>query len=189
VSTVAIDFDKIAWRNARGEEVNLKMTSEGIIELPWKRAPLTGDRRSLKDWIRMASGKSQYYISKLLNQMFNATSYSFPGTLYFALWTSTLSASSTGSTSGETAYTSYARVGVANNTTNYSTSASGSSTTNSTAITFAANTGSASTITYVMIVDASSTGNMIYFGSITSTTINAGDTPQMNSSALTVSEA
>lgn len=137
----------------------------------------------------MASGKSNTQISKILNAEFNAASYSSPATLYFALWTATLSASSTGSTAGEASYTGYARVAVTANTTNFPTSSGGAAIQNGTAITFAANAGSLQTMTYVAICDASSAGNILYWGSITSTAINPGDTPQINVNGLTASEA
>ena len=78
----------------------------------------------------MASGKSHTQISKLLNAEFNAAAYSSPATLYMALWTSALSASSTGSTSGEASYSGYARVAVTANTTNFPTSSGGAAITN-----------------------------------------------------------
>lgn len=146
--------------------------------------------RSLRDVVLWASGKSNYYISKLLNQFWNATAFTFPSTLYFALWTATLSATSTGSTAGETTYTGYARVAVTANTTNFPSSSGGSNIQNGTAITWAANGGAtAPAITYIGVLDASSTGNMLFWGSITSTTINPGDTPQININGLTASEA
>lgn len=146
-------------------------------------------RRGVRDWVRWASGKSQYLISKILNQIFNATSYSFPATLYAALWTSTLTAASTGATSGEASYTGYARVAVTANTTNFPLSSGGSAIQNATAITFAANAGTLQTATYFAILDALTTGNLLYWGSIASTAINPGDTPQVNVNALTASEA
>lgn len=136
----------------------------------------------------MASGKSQVQISKLLNAEFNAASYSSPATLYMALWTSALSASSTGSTSGEASYTGYARVVVTANTTNFPTSSGGAAITNGTAITFGANAGSLQAVTYFAILDAATAGNILYWGSITSTNIQPGDTPQLAASALTVTE-
>ncbi len=147
--------------------------------------------RSLRDLVVWASGKSNFYITKILNILWNATSYSFPATLYFALWTSALTASSTGATSGEAAYTSYARVAVTANTTNFPASSGGSNITNGTAITWPANTGGAETETYLAVLDVATlgSGNILYWGSITSTTINGGDTPQINTSGLTASEA
>lgn len=137
----------------------------------------------------MASGKANYYISKLLNQFWNAAAYSFPGTLYMALWTTTLTAASTGSSGTECSYTGYARVAVTANTTNFPTSSGGGNIQNATAITFAANAGSLQTATYFAVCDASSSGNMLFWGSITSTAVNPGDTPQVNINGLTASEA
>ncbi len=139
----------------------------------------------------MASGKSQYYISKKLNQAFNATSFSDPGTLYMAIWTATLTAASTGATAGECSYTGYARVAVTANTTNFPVSAAGSAITNAVAITFATNAGSLQTGTFFAILDAATlgAGNILYWGSISSTAINPGDTPQVAICGLTATEA
>jgi len=137
----------------------------------------------------VASGKSQVQISKLLNAQFNAAAYSSPATLYMALWTATLTAASTGSTAGEASYTGYARVAVTANGTNFPTSTGGAAITNGTAITFGANAGVLNTITFFAICDASTAGNILYFGSVTSTAINPGDTGQIAISALSASEA
>lgn len=171
----AVVFDR------RGRQGVLKVQGGALVFKPFERG--------IRDWIRLATGKSQYLISKLLNQIFNAAAYSFPGTLFMALWTSTLNAASTGSTSGEASYTGYARVSVPANTTNFPTSSGGAAIANGTAITFPANAGSLQTMTFFAITDASSAGNILYWGSISSTAINPGDTPQVNTSALTVTEA
>lgn len=177
-----IALDRIDWIGRDGLHYRARQKNGVLVFKPVLK--------SLKDIIVYASGKSNYYISKVLNQFFNATAYTFPGTLYFALWTATLSASSTGSTAGEAAYTGYARVAVTANTTNFPTSSGGAAITNGTAITWGANSGAgAETETYCAILDASTTGNMLYWGSITSTTVNVGDTPQINTSGLTASEA
>lgn len=137
----------------------------------------------------MASGKSIVQVSKILNAEYNATAYSSPATLYMALWTTTLTSASTGSSGTECSYTSYARVAVTANTTNFPASAAGSNIQNATAITFPANTGSLNTATFFAICDASTAGNIIMFGSITSTAVNPGDTPQVAVNGLTASEA
>jgi len=139
----------------------------------------------------MASGKSNVQISLILNAEFNAAAYSSPATLYMALWTSALSASSTGATAGECSYTGYVRVGVTANTTNFPTSSGGAAIQNATAITYAANAGVLQTATYFAILDSPTlgAGNIIYWGSISSTAINPGDTPQVAIHGLTVSEA
>lgn len=183
MSTVAIDPTTVDWHGRDGLHYRARWNQAGVLVFK-------PHLRSLKDFIRWASGKSNYYISKLLNQFWNAAAYSFPGTLYFALWTTTLSASSTGSSGTEAAYTGYARVAVTANTTNFPTSSGGAAINNGTAITWGANSGGAGeTETYIAVCDASSAGNMLFWGSITSTTINVGDTPQINTSGLTASEA
>lgn len=177
------DIATLDWRRAGDGKRMKPIIRDGVLVGMRPRV------RSLRDLVVFASGKSQYYISKLLNQFFNTTAFTFPTPLFFGLWTSALTAASTGSTAGETTYTGYGRVSVTPNSTNFSTSAAGSSTTNNTAITFGADTAGTPAITFVGIFDASSAGNMLYFASITSTTINVGDTPQINASALTASEA
>jgi hypothetical protein len=139
----------------------------------------------------MASGKSVVQISKILNAVYNAASYSSPATLYFALWTATLTSASTGATAGECSYTGYARVVVTANTTNFPASVAGSNIQNATAITWAANAGSLQTATFLAILDSATlgAGNIIMFGSIASTAVNPGDTPQINVNGLTGTEA
>lgn len=181
MSTVAIDLTAIDWHGRDG--LRYRAISRGGTLIFKPRI------RSLRDLVVWASGKSNYYISKLLNQFWNAAAFSFPATLFAAGWTATLDKTSTGSTAGESAYTGYARVSVTANTTNFPTSSGGGNIQNATAITFAANAGSLSTWTFFAILDAVATGNMLFWGSITSTAINPGDTPQVNINALTASES
>jgi hypothetical protein len=181
MSAIAIDPRVVDWRGPGGLRYRARYRDGVLIFKPRVR--------SLKDLILWASGKSNYYISNLLNRFWNATTFSFPTTLYFALWTATLTAASTGSTAGEGSYTSYARVAVTANTTNFPISSSGSAIQNATAITWPTNTGSLQTMTFVAVLDAATTGNILFWGSITSTAINPGDTPQINVSGLTATEA
>ena len=184
---LAVDPTRVDWhgKDRWGRERRFKGSiRDGVLVL-------TPRVRDWRDFVVWASGKSNYFISKLLNQLFNATSYSFPSTSYFALWTATLSATSTGATAGEAAYTGYARVAMTDNATNFSTSSSGSSTTNNVAITWGANSSGSEIETYIAILDSATVGagNILYWGSISSTTIATGETPQINISGLTVSEA
>lgn len=177
----AIEFDQIEWRDKRGRRVNLALRGGAIV--------ITRPHsRSIRDWVVYATGKSNDWISKFLNATFNQASISFVATLYMAIWTSTLNAASTGSTAGEASYSGYARVGVVCNTTNFPTSSGGAAITNGTAITFPPNGGSLQTGTFFAITDAATNGNIKYWGSIASTAINPGDTPQVAPSALTVTE-
>lgn len=182
MTAAAIDPTTIDWHGRDGLHYRASWRDGVLVFKP--------RLRSLRDLVVWASGKSNYLISKVLNQFWNATAYTFPSTLYFALWTSTLTAASTGSSSGEAAYTGYARVAVTANTTNFPSSSGGANITNATAITWGANSGAGSeTETYLAVLDAASAGNILYWGSITSTTIGVGATPQINTSGLTAGEA
>ncbi len=123
----------------------------------------------------MAGGASfsDYLELKVLDHIFNDGTYSVP-TASLGLWTSALTDASTGSTSGEAAYTTYARVTIA--ASDMSAAASGSKT-NSAALTFPACTASSSTITYWGTFDATTAGNMLVWGTATSTVISTTQTP------------
>lgn len=176
-----IALDQVAWRDMRGRPVRLAMVDGALTARPVGRG--------VKDWVVWASGKTNYLISKVLNWFWNATAFTPPATLYAALWTTTLTAASTGSSGTEASYTSYARVAMTANTTNFPLSSAGSNIQNATAITFPANTGTLQTMTFFAICDAATVGNMLYWGSIASTAVNPGDTPQVNINGLTASEA
>lgn len=173
---------QIEWRNARGRRVKASVNRSGVLVF----RPFV---RDIRDFVRWASGKTTYYISKLLNQFWNAAAYTFPSPLYFALWTTTLTSASTGSSGTECSYTGYARVSMTANTTNFPTSSSGGNIQNAVAITWPANSGSLNTATYLAVCDAATVGNMLFFGSITSTAVNPGDTPQVAINGMTASEA
>jgi hypothetical protein len=192
-----IALDRIEWHNRRGNRVNLTFRPDGTIGAsPWlpsfrPGAVITrGFRRSLKDLVVWASGKSNFYISKILNAYWNATSYSFPASSFHALWTSTLNAASTGATAGECLYTAYARVTVSASTGNFPASVGGAAVTNGVAITFPANGGSLQTATFYAVLDSATlgAGNIIYWGSISSTAINPSDVPTVQVGALSSSE-
>jgi len=139
----------------------------------------------------MAGSKSNYLSKKLLDLPLSATAFTAASPIYAALWTSALDDTSTGATAGEAAYTSYARVAITNNATNWP-AATGSTTatkSNANAITFPASTGGTSTVTYMCLVDsASGAGNIYYWCTVTSVTVNSGDTPQIAASAFSVVE-
>lgn len=183
MTAVTVNLADVRWFDRKGRAVTLEAVGGRIIAKPRREG------KALRDWVVWTSGKSNYLISKILNWIYNAASYTPPATLYLALWTTTLTAASTGSTGTEASYTGYARVAITANTTNFPTSSGGAAITNGTAITFPPNAGTLQTMTYAELVDASTAGNALYFGSITSTAVNPGDTPQVNTSGLTGSEA
>lgn len=107
-----------------------------------------------------------------------ANVYSPPATIYVGLSRTTVTTfTDAGTGYSEPPGSGYARVAVANNTTNWA-AAAGSPTvkTNLTSITFPAATGSWGTITYIFISDAATAGNILLKGTLsTPRQVNAGD--------------
>lgn len=138
---------------------------------------------------------SDYLENKLIDQIFRGQAFSFPATLHVALFTANPS-----DTGGGTEVTggSYARVAVTASLANWagtqsagSTTASsgtGGTTSNNNAITFPAPTANWGTITGFGIFDASSAGNLLFWGSLsTSKTVNNGDAaPAFSAAALSI---
>ena len=119
---------------------------------------------------------SNYLEDKVQDHVLGGGDYTRPGTVYVALCTTAPTDASTGSTIVEPSGGSYARVAVTNNATNFPAS-SGGAKSNGTAITFPTATGSWGTVTHFAIVDASSNGNVLWWGSLgSSKTIDTGDT-------------
>lgn len=150
----------------------------------------------LKDRISMMSGSLANFSSKALqDSIFGKTAFTAATTVYFGLWTAALDDTFTGGTASEAAYTSYARLGLTNNTTIFATG-SGSTTyqkqfPSDAAKNFATSTGSTATVTFLGILDgnAGTSGDHGYaWCSVTSTTINSGDTPQLAQNAITVTQ-
>lgn len=143
--------------------------------------------------LQMAGSLSAYAAGKVVEELFGGVAFTQPTNTYLGLWAATLDDTSTGSTGSEAGYTSYARtlIGTANNQTDAWNAATGTTTktvTNKNAITCPTSTGTGTnnTITYVGVLDASTVGNMLCWASVTSTTINNGDTPKVNASALSI---
>ena len=108
--------------------------------------------------------------------------YTFPSSVYVALFTSDPGES--GSLAGEVSGGSYARQLVA-----FSAVSSGS-TSNSGALTFPVATASWGTITHVGIMDALTSGNVLYYGALgTSKTVGLGDQLSFAIGTLSVTEA
>jgi hypothetical protein len=98
--------------------------------------------------------------NKVLDYNFGITSYSPPATLYFAL--STTSPDISGSNFTEPSSGAYARVGLTNNKTNWTTAASGILT-NSTAVNFVESTASWGTVVSVGLFDSLTGGNLLWY--------------------------
>lgn len=144
------------------------------------------------------SQASDYLENKLVDLLFRAQALTPPATLYVALYTATPADAGGGT---EVSGNAYARVAVTSSLANWagtqsagSTSASsgtGGQTSNNAAINFPTPTPSGwGTCTHFAIFDASSGGNMITWGALTTPkTINAGDTVSFPIGTLTVTIA
>jgi hypothetical protein len=143
----------------------------------------------------MAGSKSNYLSLKVLDHVLGNTGYTAPATVYVGLWTTAgaLTDAATGSTTAEvsTSGTAYARQSVTNNTTNWP-NASGSTTglkQNGTAITWTTATASWGTVNQFALLDASSAGNILFWGDLTSAKpIATGDTASFSAYALSITE-
>lgn len=143
----------------------------------------------------MASGKGYYLANKLCEHSMGKTSFTMPTSTYMALLTTAVGASTTGLsttvTQYEPTYTGYARKQLnASSGADLGTASSGSLT-NVNALVFAACTNLSSVITAFCTIDSSSgAGNMLYFGTITSKTIDTNNTPPtIGVGALVITEA
>jgi hypothetical protein len=126
---------------------------------------------------------SDYLENKLVDHILRAQTFTAPATVYVSLHTSATTDAGGGT---EVTGGSYARVAVTSSLSNWagtqsagSTTASsgtGGATSNNGAITFPAPSASWGTISHFAIWDASTAGNMLFHGSLTtSKTVNNGD--------------
>lgn len=130
------------------------------------------------------SSFGDYLENELLDHVFGAAAYTAPGTLYLAL--STTNPLDDGSGINEPSGGSYARLGVANNLTNWPAAAGGSKS-NGQDFTFVTATASWGVIAYMAIFDAVTGGNMLAHAALTSSkTIDNGDTVIFETGNLTV---
>jgi hypothetical protein len=129
------------------------------------------------------SAASDYLENKLLDHTLRNTAFSQPSALYLGLFTADTGLEAN-SPSAEVSGGSYARKTVA-----FAAASSGSAATNAT-VTFDTATANWGTITHVAVMDASSSGNVLFWGAVTtSKTIENGDTFQVSSGNLTISLA
>ncbi len=136
----------------------------------------------------MSGSMSQYCETAVLAHIVGKTSFTLPS-CYLALCTTVPTSASTGSTIAEATYTGYARITTSGDW-SAPTAASPSTIFNGTAITFAACTGSTSTVIGFAACDALTVGNMLWWGSCTSTVISTTQTPAtfaINALELTLS--
>jgi hypothetical protein len=136
------------------------------------------------------SAASNYLENKVLDHVLTGTAYTQPAARYLALFTNTSTNAATNLEAGtltdeiSTSGTAYAREVVT-----FAAASSGSSATNAT-VTFDAATANWGTITHVAVMDASTSGNVLFWGAVTTAkTIETGDTFQVTSGNLTVALA
>jgi len=111
---------------------------------------------------------SNFLETKLLDHVFGDTAYTAPGTLYLGLHTSDPAEDDSG-TEVSTSGTAYARQTVAFTT-------SGDTTSNTAAVEYPTATASYGTVSHVGVYDASTAGNLLSYGALTtSKAIATGD--------------
>lgn len=129
------------------------------------------------------SAASDYLEDAVLDHVLGNTTYTPAGTLYLGLWTADDGLES-GTLTSEVSGGSYARQSIT-----FDAAASGSADSAAT-VTFPAATANWGTITHVAIMDASTAGNVLFHGAVTtSKTIESGDTFQVSAGNLTISLA
>jgi hypothetical protein len=129
------------------------------------------------------SALSSYLENKINDHVLGGSDYTRPATVYFALYTSAPTETGGGS---ECSGGSYARVSVTNNSTNFPASSSGVKA-NGTAITFPTATANWGTVAAFGVFDASTGGNLLYFGTLSATrTVTSGDTARFAAGDFTI---
>ena len=124
----------------------------------------------------MSGTLSAYAEAALLNVLVGKTAFATP-TVYVALCTTLPTVASTGSTLVEPSGNGYARKSTAAGDWNAASGSNPASISNANAITFATcTTATWGAIVGFALVDASTSGNVLAWGSLTSKTINVGDT-------------
>jgi len=128
------------------------------------------------------SAASDYLELKLLDHTLGNTAYAQP-TNYVGLYTGD-GGLEANSPSAELSGSGYARQAAS-----FAAASGGSCSTDAT-ITFPAATGNWGTITHVAVLDAATSGNVLFWGAVTSSkTIETGDTFQISSGNLTITLA
>lgn len=143
------------------------------------------------------SAMSDYLENKLVDLTLRGQAFTPPATLYFGLHTTATTDAGGGT---EVSGGSYARVAVTASLSNFNatqggagsaSSGTGGVTSNATTITFPAPTGNWGTVSHWAVWDASTGGNMLFHGALTTAkTINNGDAaPSFAAAALTLTFA
>lgn len=125
---------------------------------------------------------SDYLENKLLDHALATAAYTAPTDVYVGLHTGSPLDDDSGANEVTTSGSAYVRKAAS-----FAAASAGSAATDAT-ITFDAATSNWGTITHISLYDASSAGNLLFHGAVTtSKTIETGDTFQISSGNLTIS--
>jgi hypothetical protein len=131
---------------------------------------------------------SNYLENKILDHSLNVAAFTQPSALYLGLFTNTSTNAASNLEAGTltdevgTSGTAYQRQSIAFG------AASGGSSANSATVTFPVATASWGTITHVAILDAQTSGNVLYWGAVTTAKpIDIDDTFQVSTNNITIS--
>lgn len=149
---------------------------------------------TLRDKLLLMAGTEANYLVKAISDLvYGKTAYAGETTWFGGLWTAAIDDTFAGNTASEAVYTSYARLSLTNNTTIF---AAGTGTTTYTKTfpsdatkNWATSTGGSSVCTYLGFLNGNAGTSADKGGpwaSITSATINSGDTPQLAQNAVSV---
>ena len=136
----------------------------------------------------MPGSKSNYLESAILNHILGAETYTPASICYVALSSALYSDSATGASFSEITTGSAARVAATNNTTTWPHTSSNTKT-NGTTLTFPTASGAWPEALSFYILDASSSGNILYGGDLTTPrTLLTGDTASFGPGSLVITE-
>lgn len=147
---------------------------------------------SLKERILLMSGSDGNWLSTEIGKYVDGgTAMTTVGTWYIGLWTAALTDAMNGATANEANYTSYARLSLTNNTTIFPAGTGTTTYTNTwpgdATKSWPTSTGGISTVTYMAKLTGNAGTSSDKCGawcSVTSVTINNGDTPQLAQNAV-----
>lgn len=134
------------------------------------------------------SAMSDYLEGKLIDHIFRTASFTKPTTLAVGLFTAAPSDSGGGT---EVSGNGYARATLNPLDANWAAPTGGNGlTSNSGAVSFATPSGSWGNVTHFAIFDASTGGNLLFWGTLTiAKTVNSGDTVSFPAGSLTITFA
>ncbi len=145
--------------------------------------------------VALAAGGKHYTASNgVLNHVFRTTSYTAPTNTYIGLLSTCPTTSSLGTELSGNGYTRSSAIAKADASWTYTAATSSNSTstiTNAAAISFPTVTGSSWTVNCFGVYDASSSGNLLYFGPVTGApvTVTVGATASFAIGQLSITES